>query len=64
LFAGASAQPLLSSGYVDELRLIQYPVLLGGGTPLFADDGVRRRLELTGSESFTSGATLQRYRFR
>jgi dihydrofolate reductase len=65
LFAGAAAaQSLLTRGYVDELRLIPYPILLGGGTPLFAHDGVRRRLELTGSESFTSGATLQRYRFR
>jgi dihydrofolate reductase len=64
LFAGASAaQSLLERGTVDELRLIQYPILLGGGTPLFGDDGVRRQLKLTGSESFSSGATLQRYRF-
>ena len=64
LFAGASAaQSLLARGFVDELRLIQYPILLGGGTPLFAEDGIRRKLELTGSESFGSGATLQRYRF-
>jgi dihydrofolate reductase len=64
LFAGAAAaQSLLDLGMVDEIRLIQYPILLGGGTPLFADDGVRRRLKLTGSEAFSSGATLQRYRF-
>ena len=64
LFAGASAsQALLGAGLVDEVRLIQYPVLLGGGTPLFADDGRRRTLTLTGSEAFASGATLQRYRF-
>jgi dihydrofolate reductase len=64
LFAGASAaQSLLSRDFVNEVRLIQYPVLLGGGTPLFADDGVRRQLKLIGSEAFRSGATLQRYRF-
>jgi dihydrofolate reductase len=64
LFAGAAAaQSLLERGVVDELRLIQYPILLGGGTPLFADDGVRRHLKLTGSEAFDSGATLHRYRF-
>lgn len=64
LFAGASAaQSLLARGLVDELRLIQYPILLGAGTPLFAEDGVRRQLRLTGSESFGSGAMLQRYRF-
>ena len=63
VFAGAAAaQSLLD--LVDEIRLIQYPILLGGGTPLFADDGVRRRLELTRSESFSSGATLQSYRLR
>jgi len=45
LFAGAgAAQALLERGVVDEVRLIQYPVLLGGGTPLFTDDGARRDL--------------------
>jgi dihydrofolate reductase len=64
LFAGASAaQALLDRGYVDEIRLIQYPVLLGGGTPLFADDGTRRPLTLLSHEQWTSGATMQRYRF-
>jgi dihydrofolate reductase len=64
LFAGASAaQALLERGVVDEVRLIQYPVLLGGGTPLFASDGIRRNLKLTGAEDFASGATLRRYRF-
>ena len=65
LFAGArAAQSLLQRGVVDEVRLIQYPILLGGGTPLFTEDGTRRQLTLTRSESFSSGATLQRYRFR
>ena len=64
LFAGAeAAQALLERGFVDEVRLIRYPVLLGGGTPLFADDGTRHDLRLIGSEEFASGATLQRYRF-
>lgn len=63
LFAGAgAAQALLGRGLVDEIRLIQYPVLLGGGTPLFAGDGKRRDLELVESRRFESGATLQRYR--
>jgi dihydrofolate reductase len=64
LFAGASAaQALLERGFVDEIRLIQYPVLLGGGTPLFADDGTRRRLTLIANEQWDSGATIRRYRF-
>ena len=64
LFAGAAAaQALLGRGVVDEIRLIQYPVLLGGGTPLFPIDGKRHRLTLLDSERFDSGATLRRYRF-
>jgi dihydrofolate reductase len=64
VFAGAkAAQALLEQDLIDEVRLIQYPVLLGGGTPLFADDGKRRNLRLTASERFESGAMLNRYRF-
>jgi len=63
LFAGAAAaQALLAREFVDEIRLIQYPVLLGGGTPLFAVDGTRRRLTLTSNEQGDSGATIRRYR--
>ena len=65
LFAGASAaQAALDHAYVDELRLIQYPVILGDGTPLFAKDGTRRDLELIESQRYDSGATVQRYRFK
>jgi dihydrofolate reductase len=64
LFAGArAARVMLEREVVDEIRLIQYPILLGGGTPLFADDGRRRNLRLISSERFESGATLTRYRF-
>jgi dihydrofolate reductase len=63
VFAGAAtAQSLLASGDIDEIRLIQYPVLLGGGTPLFAKDGRRQDLELVENRAFPSGATLLRYR--
>ena len=63
LFAGAgAAQALLQRGEVDEIRLIQYPIILGDGTRLFADDGSRRHLQLIDSRRFDSGATLQRYR--
>jgi dihydrofolate reductase len=63
VFAGAgAAQSLLARGDIDEIRLIQYPVLLGGGTPLFARTGRRQELELIESSRFSSGATLQRFR--
>lgn len=62
LFAGAAAaQTAIARGVVDELRLIQFPVLLGSGTPLFAADGQRHDLELVASEAFASGATLRTY---
>jgi dihydrofolate reductase len=65
LFAGASAaQAAMGRGLLDEIRLIQYPLILGAGTSLFANDGQRRDLELITSQSFDSGATVQRYRFK
>jgi dihydrofolate reductase len=64
LFAGASAaQSLLEAGLVDELRLIRFPVLLGGGTPLFAADGRRRDMRPVATEHFEGGPTLTRYAF-
>lgn len=62
IFAGArAAQALLERSLIDDVRLIQHPVLLGGGTPLFARDGTRRTLALVDTQRFASGATLQRY---
>lgn len=64
LFAGArAAQSLLEAGLVDELRLIRFPVLLGGGTPLFATDGRRRTMRPVATEHFEGGPTLTRYAF-
>jgi len=63
VFAGAGAiQALIERDLVDELRLIRYPITLGGGTPLFASDGRRRDFEPDGAERFSSGAVLERYR--
>lgn len=60
LYAGAGAARALMD-QVDEIRLIQYPVLLGGGTRLFGNDD-RRALELVESHTFSSGVSLLRYR--
>lgn len=63
LFAGASAaHAALGAGLIDEIRLIQAPVLLGGGTPLFSEDAKRRTLRLINSKHFVSGALLSCYR--
>jgi dihydrofolate reductase len=60
LYAGAGAAQALMD-QLDEMRLIQYPILLGAGTPLFAEDSRRRPLRLLESRTFDSGAVLQRY---
>jgi dihydrofolate reductase len=62
LFAGARAfQAVLEAGYIDELRLIRYPVVLGGGTPLFAADGRRHQLTPVETRVLAGGPTLSRY---
>jgi dihydrofolate reductase len=60
LYAGAGAAQALID-HLDEMRLIQYPVLLGGGTRLFAEDGRKRAWSLADVRAFDSGAVLQRY---
>lgn len=63
VFAGAGAiQALLGRQFVDELRLIRYPVVLGGGTPLFSGDGERRHFDAIDTTQFESGALLERFR--
>lgn len=63
LFAGASAaQATLEHGLVEEVRLIQQPIALGAGTPLFAKDGRRRHFKLVECRAFASGAVMSRYR--
>jgi dihydrofolate reductase len=51
LVAGSAqvVQSLLAEGHVDELRLMVFPVLLGKGKRLFADEGQRASFELTES---------------
>ena len=51
------ARTLLQEGFVDELRLMVMPVLLGGGKTIFPDDGSLRALELV--STVTSGAGVQ-----
>jgi dihydrofolate reductase len=46
-------------GLVDELRLYLHPIVLGSGTPLFAETPME--LELVESKAFGSGVVLLRY---
>jgi dihydrofolate reductase len=52
---------LIEKDLVDEFRLMIDPVVLGGGSRFFADDGVLRPLRLVNSQVTTSGAILATY---
>jgi dihydrofolate reductase len=54
--SGTLVRALLHDGLVDELHLIVYPVVLGGGLRLFPDGTGRIPLALTGSQAFENGA--------
>ena len=59
LIAGSAqlVQGLIAADLLDELRLMLFPVTLGGGKRLFADDG--RKVPLTLSDARTVGAGVQ-----
>ena len=52
-------QTLIQHDLIDEFRLMIDPLLVGGGSRLFPDDGTRRPLRLVDSEVTTTGAILQ-----
>lgn len=51
-------------GLIDEYWIRVAPVLLGGGTPFFALDETRVKLELVDTRVFESGVVFLRYRVR
>ncbi|MRG60255.1 dihydrofolate reductase [Agromyces sp. CFH 90414] len=53
---------LLERELVDELTLITYPVIVGGGRRLFAETGRDFALELLESRTFEPGITMQTFR--
>ncbi len=59
LIAGSATlvQGLIAADLLDELRLMVFPVTLGGGKRLFADDG--RKVPLTLAEARTVGVGIQ-----
>jgi dihydrofolate reductase len=52
---------LLSWNLVDTIEPAIIPILLGGGVPLLASHGVRRRLSLIGQRTYPSGMVLLEY---
>jgi dihydrofolate reductase len=49
-------------GLIDEYRARVYPVLVGGGTPFFPQQGRRVDLELVENRTFSSNVVFLRYR--
>jgi len=62
LFGGAGlATSLLNLRLVDELSLAVYPVVLGGGKPLFSSIRDRINLALLDSKTYSTGLVALRY---
>jgi dihydrofolate reductase len=53
---------LLTYGLVDELRLMVFPVIVGGGLSIWPQERAKRTLELTELVRYDSGVLLQVYR--
>jgi dihydrofolate reductase len=52
---------LMQENLIDEFQIVVNPVVLGGGTPLFAGLPQKARLTLTESRTFPSGKTMLIY---
>lgn len=58
---GAFAGSLLSAGLIDRLRLKRAPIILGGGTKLFADFACPSVLSCVETKSFDNGYIFQEF---
>ena len=64
LVAGSArlVRALLTHGLVDELRLMVFPITVGGGLTIWPDDRTKLALDLVELVQYESGALLQVYR--
>lgn len=62
--SGSLATWLLANGLVDEINLIQYPVIVGEGRRLFPEHGPELALELVEHRVFATGVVGQTFRVR
>ncbi|PWI13020.1 pyrimidine reductase [Streptomyces sp. Act143] len=53
---------LLEAGLLDDLHLMVFPIVLGGGTRLFPDHGKRLDMTLAGTHTFDTGVVHLHYR--
>ena len=62
MFGGANlTASLMNLGLIDELWLAVHPILLGSGKPLFSGIKDRIHLQLTNSETYSSGLVSLKY---
>jgi dihydrofolate reductase len=63
LVAGSATlvRSLIESDLVDELRLMVFPVLLGGGKRPFPESGEKKKFKLTDTRTFGSGVAVNTY---
>jgi dihydrofolate reductase len=59
--SGTLIRSLLAADLVDELRLVVFPVVIGGGIRPFSDDRELRRFRLTDTQPFETGAVGYTY---
>ncbi len=58
------AQGLAAAGLVDRYTLLEFPLVLGSGTRLFADDGAKAGLTLVEHATYGNGVRLAIYDVR
>lgn len=56
------ARELIAAGLVDQLNLMIEPIVLGGGKPLFPDDGTAIPMELVDATRSRTGVHVCTYR--
>ena len=60
--SGTLVRALIADGLVDELHLFVYPLALGAGKRLFAEDGPQTKLALVATDKYDNGVVHLAYR--
>jgi dihydrofolate reductase len=63
LVAGSAklVHALIENDLIDELRLMVFPVAIGGGKRVFPESGLKKPFKLTDTQTFQSGVAVRTY---